>query len=138
MSYIILPHTADIRMRVKNKTLTDVFRDALLGMMAFMKPKGRISFFKKNIVKRRMHITGIDKTDLLIVFLNKVLYFSYTKGELYRDIVFHYLSDKVLKAEIKGTRGVSFMREIKAVTYHEAEIKQNKEGILETVIVFDI
>jgi SHS2 domain-containing protein len=41
-------------------------------------------------------------------------------------------------ATIKGNRVSYFDEDIKAVTYHEAAVKQNNEGQLETVIIFDI
>lgn len=140
MSYIILPHTADVRLKVKNRTLAGLFQDAVLGMMEFMKAekkeKVNISMIKQ--VKRKINLKSLDKTTLLIDFLNKVLLLCCTKREIYNKITFYNLSDKILKAELVGVRVVELNENIKAVTYHEACVTKTNQGNWETTIIFDI
>ena len=40
--------------------------------------------------------------------------------------------------KLSGTRINNFDEEIKAVTYHEANVIKNKKGLWETCIIFDI
>jgi SHS2 domain-containing protein len=44
----------------------------------------------------------------------------------------------MLEATVYGRKVSGFKEDVKAVTYHEADITENEEGCLETVVVFDI
>lgn len=135
MSYSFLGHTADMRMSVKGKTLEELFRDALLGMMAAADPdigKGAQG------VKRTIRLGAPDITALLLDFLSEALTWAHTEREAYADVQFRSLSENSLEAELAGYRAESFGEDIKAVTYHEADVKKNSEGEWSTVIIFDI
>lgn len=135
MSYYFLEHTADIRMGVDGKTLEDLFRDALLGMVKAMKPD--IKSGEKE-VKRTIVVDAQDATALLIDFLNEALVWMHTEREVFTDVKFQMLEDRSLKAELTGFVTESFGEDIKAVTYYEADIKKNNQGVWSTNIVFDV
>ena len=48
------------------------------------------------------------------------------------------ITNETISAILNGTSCGSLTRDIKAVTYHEADIKPNQAGILETILVFDL
>lgn len=133
MAFEMLEHTADIRMLVKGKNLKELFREALRGMAEILK-KGSVN--KK--IKREISTESPDKNALLIDFMNEVLYQSQINKEVYADVKFLEFSETKLKAEIYGAAVENFDEDIKAVTYHEAEIKQNEKGEWETIIIFDV
>jgi len=133
MPYKVLEHTADFRMAVSGKDLAELFQSAFLGMMDYLKEK-RV---KKITVSHLIKIESVDETGLLIDFLNEILTLVQINKEIYKKIKFHKLTNTELEAEIFGYSTDSFDHDIKAVTYHEADIK--KEGnFLKTNIVFDI
>lgn len=135
MAYYFLEHTADIRMSVDGKTLEALFRDALLGLVKATKPSGKGSAQR---VKRTIILDAPDITALLIDFLNRALIWIYTKHETYTDVKFQLLEDQSLRAELTGFIAKSFGEDIKAVTYHEADVKKTAQGGWATKIVFDI
>ncbi len=135
MGYYFLEHTADVRMRVKGRNLKELFQNALEGMFAFLNPQ--ISQDTK-MVERKINLKAPDKTVLLIDFLNEILYLANTNKEYYYKINFEKLTKKNIKATILGKKILNFSDDIKAVTYHEAEIKKLKNKVLETIIIFDI
>ncbi|MCH7882833.1 archease [Patescibacteria group bacterium] len=134
MGYEVIGHTADIRLKVWGLTEKELFRDALLGMMNLIKPLGRGMSKSRRVVK----IEAGDQTALLVDFLNEALYQSHTKKEIYDEVKFNQLTDKNLEAELIGFPVDEFDEDIKAVTYHEAEIKKRPDGQFETTLIFDI
>ena len=133
--YEILEHTADVRMLVQGDSLEDLFSEALYGMMEILEPK--VDDQKKGI-ERVIAIEATDTTTLLIDFLNEVLLSTQIHKEAYNKMIFKELSQHSLEAILSGIAVQSFGEDIKAVTYHEAEVKRTEDGTWETMIVFDI
>jgi SHS2 domain-containing protein len=135
MSYKILEHTADVRLRATGRNQTELFVDALAGMMAILKPREKTPAM---VSSRVIETQASDATNLLVDFLSGVLTLAQIHREGYPRVEFHELSDTTLRAELTGMPVEEFGKDIKAVTYHEAEIHKNERGELETIIVFDI
>lgn len=135
MSYKIVSRTADLRMIVMGKNIVELFSSALAGMMFFLGPK-----IPKNPkpIRRIIKIESPDKTALLVDFLNEILSCSQINKETYDKIIFRKLTSTEINAEISGYAVENFREDIKAATYHEADIKQNKKGKWQTALVFDI
>lgn len=153
-SYKLLSHTADIRMRVEADSLPELFVAAIEGMMNIIKISNSKFLISKIKTKRIIETKSADKTALLVDFMNEVLYQTQKNKEIYNEVKFLEFpafaeassdtkalagkSEMALKAEIYGQKVDKFDEDIKAVTYHEAEIVKNEKGNFETIIVFDI
>ena len=136
MSYKILEHTADLRIHVEGKSLEALFRDSALGMMDLMKPEDFEEKGKK--AEREISLQSLDETTLLIDFMSEVLLLAHTNKEIYTKINFKKVSDTELQAKLSGVPISEFKEDIKAVTYHEADVRQTENGKWETNIIFDI
>ncbi|MFH1284739.1 MAG: archease [Candidatus Peregrinibacteria bacterium] len=134
MPYKILKHSADIKLEVTGKTLEELFKSALEAMSKIMLPNPT----EKPPIKREISVTAPDSTILLIDFLNEVLENVDIYKEVYTDIFFLQLTDNKIEAEIYGIHPNAIRKNIKAVTFHEADIARTKDGWLKTKIVFDI
>jgi SHS2 domain-containing protein len=135
MSYKILEHTADVRMFVEADSLEKLFSDAVYGMIEILKP--RVDDKRKKI-QRTIALEAVDTTALLVDFLNEVLLSVHIHKEMYDDVIFKNFSLHALEATLHGFTASYFDEDIKAVTYHEAEVKQTKDGNWKTMIIFDI
>ena len=137
-AFRFIPHTADVRLQVAGNSVEDLFRSALLGM-AFLQ-KRDFCIGQKGIFSRQddLKLKAVDLTVLLIDFLSEVLTLSQINKTVYCDVKFKHLTETTLTAIISGSQLDYFDEDIKAVTYHEAEIKHNAKKELETIIVFDI
>ena len=89
-NYTILPHTADVRLKVEASSLKELFSAALDGMNSIMKHDGKSS---ENKISKKIKITSPIET---------------------------------------------FDEDVKAVTYHEAQVKKNEKNNYEVTIIFDI
>lgn len=135
-TYKLLPHTADTRLYVEADSLEELFKGALAGMADIIK-KGACEV-KIETLSRMIRIDSLDQTSLLVDFLSEVLQYSQEEKAVYCRVKILKLEDKVLEAEIYGREAEGFDEDIKAVTYHEAEVKKNEKGNWEVTIVFDI
>ena len=128
-----IEHTADIRLRITAPTREDLFREAVRGTIALLRPeKG------ERKVQREVVVEAVDPTVLLIDFLNEALSNAHAQSEAYDDVIFLSFSDRRVTARFLGAQATAFGADVKAVTYHEAEIRQNANGEWSTVIVYDI
>lgn len=140
-----VPHTADIKLRVYGNTLEDLFKHALNGMFQSINPQSEHCSYQDNRtvcdslpVTRDIGVNAPDINALLVDFLSYALYLSDVHNEAYFDAEITKLSPTYIQATVKGVSITGFSGvEIKAVTYHDLEIKQIN-GSWQTDIVFDI
>jgi SHS2 domain-containing protein len=137
MSVAYLSHTADVRMLIYDRTLQGLFEQGVKGMSNILKESFCDEPHKFDI-KRIVELESSDITNLLIDFLSDVLSSSYIEKVVYCHIEIIEFSGLKIKAELYGTHVKAFDEEIKAVTYHEADVKINDNALWETCIIFDI
>ena len=130
-------HTADIGIRVFGKDLKELFENAALGMFDLIADLGGI----KTSIEETVEADGDTSEDLLVAWLDELLYRFYTKEIIFAKFRIEEMSGNALKAKVFG-RPVSVNRnrlktEIKAVTY--SDLKINKDGGGYRVeIIFDV
>ncbi len=133
--YEILEHKADLKIRIFGKDKKELFFNALLAMSE--STKAETSKPEKK-VKRKIEIKSGDLATLLVDFLSEALYLSQVQKEVFSDIIIKKFTDKELEGVITGQKIERFGEDIKAVTYHQLEVKQNKDGSWQATILFDI
>ncbi|MCM2314676.1 MAG: archease [Thermoanaerobaculia bacterium] len=129
----ILPHIADVRVRLVTGELTSLFREASDALFELVRPLRAAGIGETITLTVKAH----DSTALLVDFLNELLLLLETHHFLPGQIDFLELGDQRLVASIAMRAVESWERDVKAVTYHEAEIR-SVDGELSTTLVFDI
>ena len=89
-------------------------------------------------IESKLEVSSLDTTALLIDFMSDVLTLSYTKKAVFCKVEVSSIDKNHLTATIYGNEINGFEEDIKAVTYHEAEVIKNDEGIWETLVIVDI
>lgn len=135
--YQKLEHTADVRILAGGENLKELFLACLSAMNEIINRKEARQKDNLDILKE-INIESVGRTELLIDFLSEVLSLSHEQKAIFPKVKFKVLNDTNLESVIYGKKIEQFEEDIKAVTYHEAEIKKNEKGELETVLVFDI
>jgi SHS2 domain-containing protein len=130
--YEILHHTADIRLRVTASSLEALFADALRGLMAVMGTAAADGARPETI-----ELDSVNVTALLVDFLNVALVRAVVNRSLYTGASFASLGETHLSATLTGAAAEEFDEDVKAVTYHEAEVRRGGEGWT-TMLVLDI
>jgi SHS2 domain-containing protein len=136
MPFEEIQHTADWSLRVWAKTLSELFAESARGMNALSGT--RLAPGLKT--DRTFESTASDIESLLVAFLSELVYAaeqehlafeSFQVGEL------EGLDGWKLKVEMSGAPIESMDKAIKAVTYHNLQIRQTERGV-EVEIVFDV
>jgi SHS2 domain-containing protein len=135
MPYEILPHTADLRLKIWGKTVQEVFESALAGLTAVQKKDIPLP---SQYTEREIALQAQDVTALLVDFLNEALALSAIHKEVYPSAIFTDLTQTHMRARLQGAPTSDLDEDIKAVTYHEANLIKNEKGEWETTLVFDI
>ncbi len=150
--YKVLPHPADIRLEITASCKEDLFKGALEGMAYIIQP----NVSQKSILKKeQIEIHSLDINALLVDFLNEVLAKSDIYNSVFDNIKIEKLTDNYferskkqgsgakrtasyIKGIIEGRNVKEFSKEIKAATYHQLNINQDKNGNWKAIILFDI
>ena len=128
-----IEHTADNALHIQAEDLAGLLRNAASGMLGIM----GLSHDKVGVDKRKIEVKGIDREDLLVAWLEELLYLieQHSIGIGKMDI--QVVEDTIAVALIEEIPGMVPSKEIKALTYHGLEILES-EGGLEVTIVFDV
>ncbi len=130
--YRELEHTADWEIEVWAPDLVGLLEEAARGMYALS--GARLDTY--NSQSRTIEISAKEPEVLLVVFLEELLYLGEMEN-LGFDKFELRLEDGVLSAKLEGGFLVSLEKEIKAVTYHNLQIRETGRGIMVN-IVFDV
>lgn len=131
-----LEHPADLKMQFFGKNLPELFINAALGMMTFLygdKDQG----IKVNVTEN-IDVSADNIETLLVDWLAEILYLSDANNCAYWNYEITEFTTNRVSAKITGVKAMKGEDEIKAVTYHELEIKQTEDGHFEAIVVFDI
>ncbi|MFQ5615654.1 MAG: archease [Anaerolineales bacterium] len=127
-----IEHTADWALNVWAPNLTELFVQAAQGMYTLsgthLQSGPRLA--------RSLTVDGDDSESLLVNFLSELLFFGEQDGFAF-DSFDLSLGKERLHARIEGAQIASQQKEIKAVTYHNLEVRSTQRG-LEVTIVFDV
>ncbi len=136
-TYRITDHIADVRMFIEASSFEELLEAGLEGMSSILKKDfcGKIVY---NEITLNVEFHYSDKTSLLIDFLSDVLTMSHIHNAVFCSIDFESLNEDFMRCKVYGKRVDSFEKDVKAVSYHEAEVTTGSIGLLQTYIIFDI
>lgn len=134
----ILAHTADLRLQIFGHTEEELFQNAVSALASILGGEEIIKTKKSPAGFEKIKAEAPDINSLLINFLNEVLTQSQINKKIYLRAKFLKFSPKNLEAQIFGFETGEFKKDVKAVTYHRAEISFNKRGIFEITVTLDI
>jgi SHS2 domain-containing protein len=133
-----LEHTADVKMRIFGITLDKLFKNAVLGMAKLQKSKVKSQKSKLQFkIQKFVELKSSDLETLLVDFLSAVLTQSDIEHAVFPEIKIKKLTNTEIEAEIFGVKIDKFNKDIKAVTYHGAEVKKAGDH-WEAIVLFDI
>jgi SHS2 domain-containing protein len=128
-----IEHTADWALKIEARDMAELLYNAALGMIALMGLDTADSVGSK----RRIEIKAIDREDLLVSWLQELLYLMESRGVSFGGMEIQVKDGTNLAALVEEIPCKSPLKEIKAVTYHNLAIKETEKG-LEAVVVFDV
>ena len=141
MPFEEISHTADWALRVWADDLAGLLTESAWGMWMLANAEQA----EGPRVRRELSLNASDAEGLLVAFLTELLYLSeFEKIIFNRFIALHTSTSSVqgvegfnLKVMMEGGALRSIEKEIKAVTFHNLQIRETERG-LEVEIVFDV
>lgn len=142
----LIEHTADLQIRVYGRSKEELFTNALCSMFQVIEPHTDQTGCRREDnrlvceslpYQHSIEVNATDMADLLVDFLSQALYLSDVHNEAYLAVTIHKLTKTAIDATVHGIKVDRFGIEIKAVTYHDLEIKK-VDGRWQADIVFDI
>ncbi|MBM3205675.1 archease, partial [Candidatus Shapirobacteria bacterium] len=132
----ILNHPTDLKIRVFGKTLPEVFANAAI---AVAKQQLNDTKILRNYDIEEITVESPDLESLLVDWLSEILYRGEVDKKIYTDFKIMEFLEKPykIKAKIKGAPFKAKNIDIKAVTYHDLEIKKAGQT-WQAIVIFDI
>jgi SHS2 domain-containing protein len=131
MPYELIDHTADIGIRVRAPSTEGLFEEAAYALAEIM---GGCSAQGGEEVM--VESQGIDRVDLLVRWLQEILYLTVVKGFRLKAATIQRLTETLALGVIQGTfTGEPLTTEIKAVTYHNLDIACIDNVFMATIIL---
>ncbi len=133
MPFEEIAHTADWSIRVWADDLRGLLTESARGMYVLAHAEAG----EGPRVQRELSLEAVDAESLLVVFLEELLYFSESKKYLFDDFSALKIEGSKVSGMMEGGALRSQEKEIKAVTFHNLEIRKSERG-LEVEIVFEV
>lgn len=132
-SFEEIEHTADWAYRVRGNNLAELFIQAAQGLYLLvgmqLTPGAKIT--------RSIELKALDRESLLVAWLNELLYLHESESLGFSQLEIQRLEGTSLKAKVTGAPTQQWLKEIKAVTYHNLAIRNTESG-LEVTLVLDV
>jgi len=137
MSFTFLEHTADVKVKVTEKSMKDAFRSSAMALKQLMAEKTKAA----PLLKKDFVVKGDDMKALLYNFLEEFLYLLDAEDFLITDfdslVIRKAKKGFELEAHLVGDKASDyhFTNDVKAVTYNDMVLKQEKgKFIIEYVL----
>jgi SHS2 domain-containing protein len=127
------PHTADWELEVWAPDLCTLLEQAARGMYSLSGMRLQPGLTHT----RSITLLGDDAESLLVRFLTELLWLEQEESLGFDKFNVQIDEHYSLQAELSGSSIASLDKEIKAVTYHNLEVKATSQGLWVT-IVFDV
>lgn len=130
-----ISHTADVRICSYGRTLEELFVNSLKAIYSILKK----DYSKTNKLSEEIEIKvkSFDNVTLLIDFLSEVLTQVYINKAILECQKIIFKGENELSAYFDGYKQDFFDKDVKAITYHEAEINI-KDGLFSAKFILDI
>ncbi len=133
----VLNHTADIGLIVYGKDLKSLFENAGKAFFHLITDLKKVRLR----TEKRIEIRKESLERLMVDWLTELLYLHEVENLLFKEFKVESVGEEGLRARVKGEafqEGVHMIKTgVKAVTYHQIEVRKRKEG-WRAQIIFDL
>ena len=133
----VLDHTADIGLIVYGEDLNTLFENAGEAFFHLITDLKKV----RRRVEKRIEIKGEDLERLMVDWLSELLYLYDVENLLFKGFKVESVGEGGLKARVKGEpfqEGLHVIKTgVKAVTYHQIEVREENGG-WRAQIIFDL
>jgi len=130
----IVEHTADWSIRARGADLGHLLVSAAYGMGSLLvEDLDALSLDEQRLIE----VEAFDRESMLVEWLGELAYLAERDGVVFGQFEVHEASPQKARIMVWGAQAPELHKHIKAVTYHNLEVKEGAGG-LEAEIVFDV
>ena len=133
----IIDHTADVGIAAYGKDLKEAFANVARGMFSLMVDLDSVG----DAVRRAVAVSADNREDLLVAWLNELIYLCEVENVLFSHFEVSELTDRKLAAVCFGEKIDPKRHQmkigVKAATYHKVRVEEGKGGC-RVQVLFDI
>jgi len=137
MDYRLFDHTADLGVEVTGASQEELYAGAAFALFDLLTD---LSLVRAGVV-REIVVSGEDPAELLVNFLREILYGWNGDGFLMKSCLVREVKPQRLSALLRGETydpaRHRILKEIKAVTYHQAVVEK-KGDLWVARVIFDV
>ncbi len=135
--YSIGDHPADLEITARGQDLKELFINTARGVLDYTTPGAGTGA----PVFRDIHLTAADREELLVLWLNELIFLLETEEIGLPSLTITHISDRELRATLRGAkfapgdppRGT----EVKAATYYQLAVRKIASG-WESHVILDL
>lgn len=131
----ILDHTADVGILAYGESREEVFVNTAYGMTSIIADVETVN----EVVEREISAEAFDQTELLVTWLNELLYLFDAEFLLFSRFEIHELTDARIRAIVYGEKvdpsRHNLKTHVKAATYHSLKLEEKEDGFQAQVIL---
>jgi len=126
----IIEHPSDVGIIAYGDDIKETFENAAFGMFSIMADLGDVETKDSFKIETR----GDDREELLINWLNELIFIEDSKHVLLKEFNIYELTEKELKASVSGEhireKLHDLHRPVKAATYNQLELKEKRAKVI--------
>ena len=136
--YEYVEHTADMGLRVRGKSLSDLLTNAAQGLFETIAVVDTID----ETVSIKIHLTAESVEELFVAWLDELIFQHETKEIFFKRAAVQQCSTTEVLATVYG-ESTNFDKhevytEIKSVTYHQLQVVQKQDESWFAQVIFDL
>lgn len=128
----LVPHTADVRIRIEASDLAGIFEEAARALAEVM---GGDALPEPPAEAAAIEIQAADREALLVEWLNELVFRSETERRLFPRARVEDVSDRRLLAHVRAVEVVDLKTPVKAATWHGLSVREAPAGWTAEVVL---
>jgi SHS2 domain-containing protein len=129
-------HTGEVRVRLEAPTLPELFAEAGRALGELVGPdegsRGALHEDEEVVVR------AMDRDALLVEWLNELVFRSETSKRIYPELSVESVSEREIRARIRGVDVEELRTPVKAATLHGVHIQRRPDGGYSGSVVLDV
>lgn len=133
-TYQFEPHTGEVQIRIESSSLPELFEESGYALAELMLGE-ELPVTPPDAEQEFVLLEDADTEALLVDWLNELISRSDVNKRVYTHLVVDDLSERTLRARIRGCTPTVLKTAVKAATFHGLEILEHEDRFTATVVL---
>jgi SHS2 domain-containing protein len=128
-------HTGEIRLHVEATSIAELFAEAARALASLLAEP--TAWGPRDADDAEVVVRSPDREALLVDWLNELVWLGEVKKRVFPEIRVEVLTDREMRAFVRGISPTSLRTAVKAATMHDVRIGRGERG-WEAAVVLDV